>query len=165
MFTKEAGVTDYVESNIRPKVEKETQIEEELSKPVQSRREKRMKIKQDKKIMKMVDQKRLELSFEVKEVRDKIPEIEEVRATIDKGEEAIALYLKAGRPAEAKKLKKSLQDAKYEIELLDVVMNLDFTKPKGKAKKNRKSSNAGRSPNSVLPSRKLPGFSIPKKSS
>ena len=36
---------------------------------------------------------------------------------------------------------------------------------KGKAKKNRKSSNAGRSPNSVLPSRKLPGFSIPKKSS
>jgi hypothetical protein len=34
----------------------------------------------------MLDKKKLEFSFEVKEVRDKIPEIEEVRETLDKGE-------------------------------------------------------------------------------
>lgn len=56
--------------------------------------------------MKMVDQKRLDFSFEVKAKREKIPEIEEVKQTIDKGEEAIALYLKAGRLPEAQKLKK-----------------------------------------------------------
>lgn len=57
-------------------------------------------------MMKMVDQKRLDFSFEVKAKREKIPEIEEVKQTIDKGEEAIALYLKAGRLPEAQKLKK-----------------------------------------------------------
>jgi len=31
-------------------------------------------------------------------------------------------------------LKLSISEARYELELLDIVMNLDFTKPKGKAK-------------------------------
>ena len=53
---------------------------------------------------------------------------------IDQGEDGIALYLKAGKYAEAKRLKMQLQQARYEIELLDIVMNLDFTRPKGKAK-------------------------------
>jgi len=54
----------------------------------------------------MLDKKKLEFSFEVKEVREKIPEIEEVRTTLDKGETAIGLYLKSGRVSEAAWLKK-----------------------------------------------------------
>jgi len=34
----------------------------------------------------LIDQKKLELSFEVKAVREKIPEIEEVRSQLDKGD-------------------------------------------------------------------------------
>ena len=44
----------------------------------------------------------------------------------------ISLYLKVGKPLDAKKLKHKLQEARYEIEMLDAVMNLDFTRPKEK---------------------------------
>lgn len=53
-------------------------------------------MKDEKKYKKLIDKKKLELSFEVKEVWDKIPEIEEVKKTIEKGETAISLFLKAG---------------------------------------------------------------------
>jgi len=77
--------------------------------------------------------KELEFSFEIKKKREKFQDIEEIRDTIDLGEEAIALYLKAGKIAEAKEVKKSLQHARYEIEMLDCVMNLDFERPRPKA--------------------------------
>ena len=45
----------------------------------------------------MLDKKKLEFSFEVKTERDKIPEIEEVWDTLEKGETAIALLLKSSK--------------------------------------------------------------------
>lgn len=84
-------------------------------------------------MQRMLDKKKLEFSFEVKSVRDKIPEIEEVKETLAKGETAVELLIKTGNFAEANRLKKQLIEAKkYEIELLDIVMNLDFTRPKEK---------------------------------
>ena len=44
-------------------------------------------------MQKMLDKKKLEFSFEVKTVRDKIPELEDVRETLERGETAIALLL------------------------------------------------------------------------
>ena len=74
----------------------------------------------------MVDEKRLEFQFEVKEPWLVIPEIEEARKNITEGEDAITLYLKAGKPKDAKKLKDQLESARYEIEMMDMMMNLDF---------------------------------------
>lgn len=131
MFKKNESVEEYVAETIKPEVAKEEAIEARAAKPVKTRQERRVTERRHKK---MIEKKKMEFSFEVKEKREKIPEIEEVKETIDKGEDAISLYLKAGRYQEAKKLKQSLSEARCEIEMLDMVMNLDFTRPKGKAK-------------------------------
>jgi hypothetical protein len=108
MFNKTVSVEEHVEKEVRPLVEQEIEIEKKTLKPILTRQEKRKKERSDKKIMKMVNKKRLDFSFEVKTVREKIPEIEEVRNQIENGEDAIALYLKAGRIQEAHRLKKQL---------------------------------------------------------
>lgn len=54
----------------------------------------------------MLDKKKLEFSFEVKTVWDKIPEIEEVWETLEKGETAITLLLKSNKVQEANWLRK-----------------------------------------------------------
>jgi hypothetical protein len=53
----------------------------------------------------LIDQKKLELSFEVKQVREKIPEIEEVRQSIEKGDLTIQVFQKMGKHKDAQKLK------------------------------------------------------------
>ena len=53
----------------------------------------------------MLEKKKLEFSFEVKEDRHKYPEIEEVREAIEKSELKIQLYKRAGMMEEAKELK------------------------------------------------------------
>ena len=45
------------------------------------------------------------------------------------GEETIGIYLKAGLYQQARALKKQMTEAKCEIEMLDMVMNLDFSRP------------------------------------
>lgn len=90
------------------------------------------------KVQRYIKSKEIDFSFEVKTVREKFPEIEEIRETIQQGEEAIELYAKLGKAAEARQLQTNLEHAKYEIEMLDCVMNLDFSKPKEKAKREAK---------------------------
>ena len=92
------------------------------------------KEKFEKNLKKYVKAKELEFSFEVKKEKEKVPEIEEIKETIAKGEDVVELYVRTGKYAEAKQLRTSLQQARYEIEMLDWVMNLDFNRPKPKAK-------------------------------
>lgn len=97
-------------------------------------KDEKTKLKKEKAIRKYIKSKELEFSFEVKQDRQIFPEIEEIKVQITKGDEAVALFLRAGKMKEAKELKNSLEQARYEIEMLDSVMNLDFTKPRAKAK-------------------------------
>lgn len=41
------------------------------------------------------------MSFEVKEVWDKIPEIEEVKQSLEKGEQTVQMFMKIGKVKEA----------------------------------------------------------------
>lgn len=86
MFNKNQSIEDYVAKNIKPEVEKEIKLEEKINQPVKTKKEKINYLKQERKYQKLIDQKKLELSFEVKAVREKIPEIEEVRSQLDKGD-------------------------------------------------------------------------------
>ena len=133
MFDKNNSVEEYVKKTIKEEVAKTRREEEKMNRAIVTPNHKN-KDKFEKKIQKYIKAKELEFSFEVKKEREKFPEIEEIRETITKGEEAIDLYAKTGRIAEARQLKTSLQQARYEIEMLDCVMNLDFTKPRAKAK-------------------------------
>lgn len=134
MFDKNNSVEDYVKKTIKEEVAKTTPKEDPASRAIITPNQKKRKEKFEKKIQKYVKSKELEFSFEVKKEREKFPEIEEIKDTISKGEEAIELYARTGKIAEARQLKSSLQQARYEIEMLDCVMNLDFSKPRAKAK-------------------------------
>ena len=120
MFDKNNSVEEYVKKTIKEDI-KNTPVEENKStlESMISPTQQKVKDKFEKKIEKFVKSKELEFSFEVKKEREKFKEIEEIRKTIDQGEEAIAIYLKAGKIAEAKQIKKSLQQARYEVEMLD----------------------------------------------
>lgn len=145
MFDKNNSVEEYLEKTIKDDLSddeakkvnlKEKKRRNKLKSPLEnliSPAQKKVEDKFEKKIKKFMKSKELEFSFEIKKEREKFQDIEEIRDTIDLGEEAIALYLKAGKIAEAKEIKKSLQHARYEIEMLDCVMNLDFERPRPKA--------------------------------
>ena len=105
MFSKTESVEEHIGSELRPKIEEEMKFERDTTKPIEQKFEKKLKSRVHKNVQKLLDKKELEFSFHVKEKREKIPEIEEVRKNIDEGEDAIAIYLKAGRAREAKKLK------------------------------------------------------------
>ena len=66
----------------------------------------------------------------MKNPRIKIPELDKLRKNIDEGEDAISIYLKAGWIGDAKKLKDQLKEARYEVEMMELTMNMDFSKPK-----------------------------------
>lgn len=144
MFDKKNWVQDYVEQNIQKEVEKVQKLEEKAlqSKIKQNKglnqkilyKDEKSKMRKEKAIRKYIQSKELEFSFEVKQNREKFPEIEEIKAQISQGDEAVALFVRAGKISEARELKKSLEQARYEIEMLDSVMNLDFSKPRSKAK-------------------------------
>ena len=104
-------------------------MEEKLAKPIETTKEKKLKKVSNKKVSKMLEKRKLELSFEVKEQREKFPEIEWAKAQLVEGEETIGIYLKAGLYQQARALKKQMTEAKCEIEMLDMVMNLDFSRP------------------------------------
>lgn len=93
MFNKDKSVEDFVAKTIRPVIEEEQRKEEDLAKPIQTWKERWFHIKEDRKMQKMLDKKKLEFSFEVKIVWDKIPELEDVWETLERGETAIALLL------------------------------------------------------------------------
>lgn len=120
MFDKNKSVEEYVERNIKKEVQKIQKQEEEYQSksnlPVPQNKQKKRFEKQIKKYMKI---KQNEFSFEVKKKRDKFPELEEIKENINKGEEAVELFLRTGKQNEAKQLKTSLQQARYEIEMLD----------------------------------------------
>lgn len=135
MFDKNNSVEDYVEKTIKKEVQKIQKEEEKLKSSNQappSQQKQRKKF--EKKVQKYMQIKQNEFSFEVKKERTKFPEIEEIKESIAKGEEAIQLFLRSGQMKEAQQLKTSLQQARYEVEMLDCVMNLDFERPKEKAK-------------------------------
>lgn len=134
MFDKNNSVEEYVKKTIKDEVAKVRKEENKLSRQVVTPNQKKRNEKYEKKIQKFIKSKELEFSFEVKKQREKLPEIEEIRETIKKGEQAIEMYARSGKVAEARRLKSSLEQARYEIEMLDCVMNLDFTKPRPKAK-------------------------------
>lgn len=119
MFDKNNSVEEYVKKTIKDEIAKTQEKETKVNNPVMNPNQVKRKEKFEKKIQKFVKSKELEFSFEVKKVREKVPEIEEIRETISKGEEAIELYAKTGRINEARQLKTSLQQARYEIEMLD----------------------------------------------
>jgi hypothetical protein len=135
MFDKNNSVEEYVEKNIKKEVEKvQKQEERALASAKAPLSQNKQKKRFEKKVQKYMKMKENEFSFEVKKVRLKYPEIEEIKNNISNGEEAIELFMRSGKVSEAKQLKTSLQQARYEIEMLDCVMNLDFTKPRAKAK-------------------------------
>jgi tetratricopeptide (TPR) repeat protein len=112
MFDKNNSVEDYVKRTIKDEIAKTKREEESKGYSV-------VTPNQNKRIQKFINKKELEFSFEVKKKKEKFPEIEEIRETIAKGDEAIELYARTGKIAEARKLKSSLQQARYEIEMLD----------------------------------------------
>lgn len=135
MFDKNHSVEEYVEKNIKKEVQKVQKLEEiEQLSAHQRIPQSKQKKKFEKKVKKYMQAKANEFSFEVKKNREKYQEIEEIKENISKGEEAVQLFIRSGKVNEAKQLKTSLQQARYEIEMLDCVMNLDFTKPREKAK-------------------------------
>ena len=134
MFDKNNSVEDYVKHTIKEEVKKTTADDDKIRSLIQTPNLTKRKEKFEKNVKKYVKSKELEFSFEVKKVREKVPEIEEIKETITKGEDVVELYVRTGKFAEAKQLRTSLQQARYEIEMLDWVMNLDFTRPKPKAK-------------------------------
>lgn len=134
MFDKNNSVEDYVKHTIKEEVKKTSPEDEKIRSLIKTPNQAKRKEKFEKNVQKYIKSKELEFSFEVKKVRDKVPEIEEIKETISKGEDVVELYVRTGKFAEAKQLRTSLQQARYEIEMLDCVMNLDFTRPKAKAK-------------------------------
>jgi len=78
MFNK-SSVSDYVETEIKPKVMKDIEIEENINKPIFTDEERKCKEKVEKKIKKLVNKKKLDLSFEQREHKIQIPEIEQVK--------------------------------------------------------------------------------------
>ena len=119
MFDKNNSVEEYVKKTIKDEVGKVQKIDTMSALEVLTPNQKKRKEKFEKKIGKFVKSKELEFSFEVRQDKEKIPEIEDIRKTIEKGEQAIQLYAQSGKMAEARQLKTSLQQARYEIEMLD----------------------------------------------
>jgi vacuolar-type H+-ATPase subunit I/STV1 len=119
MFDKNNSVEEYVKKTIKDEVAKVRKEESKLSRQVVTPNQKKRNEKYEKKIQNFIKSKELEFSFEVKKQREKLPEIEEIRETIKKGEQAIEMYARSGKIAEARRLKSSLEQARYEIEMLD----------------------------------------------
>ena len=87
------------------------------------------KSKMQKKVEKLMEQKRMEFSFEVSDKKKHFKEIDDIQEMIDKAEESYKLFKKTGRIKEAKLIKEKLEEALYAKEHLINVMNLDFTRP------------------------------------
>lgn len=119
MFDKNNSVEDYVKHTIKEEVKKTTADDDKIRSLIQTPNLSKRKEKFEKNVKKYVKSKELEFSFEVKKVREKVPEIEEIKETITKGEDVVELYVRTGKFAEAKQLRTSLQQARYEIEMLD----------------------------------------------
>lgn len=88
-------------------------------------------IKIDNQVQKMIEDKIIDFSFEVKDSwkTAHFPEIDDVQVIIDKTIESYRIFKKAGKYKEAKMMKEKIKETKYAKEHLKLVMNLDFNKP------------------------------------
>jgi len=68
-------------------------------------------------------------SFEIADSKKTYPEIEEINNYIKKGDEMINMYMKTGRLREANVMRERLVEVKKSKDHLEMVMNLDFSKP------------------------------------
>ena len=121
MFNSKKSISDYVEQkSLKEPIGYKTMEDKEYEKE---------KIKMERKVKKMMEQKMMEFSFEVSEEKKHFKEMDDIQEMIDKAEESYKLFKKTGRIKEAKLIKKKLEEARYAKEHLLHVMNLDFSRP------------------------------------
>lgn len=77
----------------------------------------------------MIDTKRKEFSFEIKEEKTEYTEILELGVMIENTVENYRFYKNLGKHEEANQIKAKLQEIKFAHAHLILVMNMDFDKP------------------------------------